>query len=140
MTSAGSWPVVAYQVVVMAWQASWNGMVRSTARAARLRAWPVPKTCLLSSIATSMLHLAAYRSITCAGLASRSVVTRARSYPMAEVSRIRITCTGREPKTEYHRQVMTAAWIVAVLPYLVTVTGANAVSAASLARDGSRAP
>jgi hypothetical protein len=46
---------VAYQQVVMAWQASWNGMVRSTARAVRLRAWPVPKTCFASSIAISMV-------------------------------------------------------------------------------------
>ena len=29
--SAGSWPAVAYQVTAMAWQASWNGMVRRTA-------------------------------------------------------------------------------------------------------------
>ena len=58
-TSAGWWPAVAYQQVVMAWQASWNGTVRSTARAVRLRACPVPKICLLSSIATSILHLAA---------------------------------------------------------------------------------
>jgi len=42
---------------VMAWQASWNGTVRSTARAVRLRACPAPKTCLLSSIATSIGHL-----------------------------------------------------------------------------------
>jgi len=28
--SAGSWPAVAYQQVVMAWPASWNGTVRST--------------------------------------------------------------------------------------------------------------
>ena len=58
-TSAGSWPAVAYQVTAMAWQASWNGMVRSTARAVRLRACPAPKICLVSSIATSMHHLAA---------------------------------------------------------------------------------
>jgi len=58
----GSWPAVAYQQVAMAWQASWNGTVRSTARAVRLRACPAPKTCRASSIATSMLHLAAYRS------------------------------------------------------------------------------
>ena len=63
-TSAGSWPAVAYQQVAMAWQASWNGMVRSTARAVRLRACPAPKTCRASSIATSIDHLAAYRSIT----------------------------------------------------------------------------
>src|SRR6516165_9476343 len=55
--SAGSWPAVAYQQVAMAWQASWNGTVRSTARAVRLRACPAPKTCLLSSIATSIGHL-----------------------------------------------------------------------------------
>src|SRR5215469_5663798 len=28
--SAGLWPTVAYQQVAMAWQASWNGTVRST--------------------------------------------------------------------------------------------------------------
>jgi hypothetical protein len=39
-------------------------MVRSMARAFRLRAWPVPKTCFASSIATSMDHLDAYRSMT----------------------------------------------------------------------------
>jgi len=71
-----------------------------------------------------------------AGLASVSVVTRARSHPVAEVSRVSITCTGREPKTQYHRQVMAAAWIVAVVPWRVTVTAANAASAASLFRKG----
>jgi hypothetical protein len=35
---AGSWPAVAYQVTAAAWQAIWNGTVRSTARAVRLRA------------------------------------------------------------------------------------------------------
>jgi hypothetical protein len=54
-TSAGWCPAVAYQQTARAWQASWNGMVRSTARAVRLRACPVPKTCVLSSIATSMV-------------------------------------------------------------------------------------
>jgi len=63
-----------------------------------------------------MDHLAAYRSITCAGLAFRSVVTRARSYPVAEVSRMITTVALRAPKTEYHRQVMAAACTVAVLP------------------------
>ena len=55
-TSAGSCPAVAYQQVAMAWQASWNGMVRSTARAVRLRACPAPKTCRASSMATSIGH------------------------------------------------------------------------------------
>ena len=50
--SAGSYPAVAYQRMAMAWQASWNGMVRSTARAARLRAWPAPRICFAYSIAT----------------------------------------------------------------------------------------
>ena len=58
------WPAVAYQLTVMAWQASWNGTVRSTARAVRLRACPVPKSCFASSIATSMAHLEAYLSMT----------------------------------------------------------------------------
>jgi len=52
-TSAGWWPAVAYQVMARVWQVSWNGMVRRTAAAVRLRAWPQPRTCLLSSIATS---------------------------------------------------------------------------------------
>ena len=55
-TSAGSWPTVAYQQMAMAWQASWNGTVRSTARAVRWRACPVPKTWLASSIVTSTGH------------------------------------------------------------------------------------
>ena len=55
--SAGSWPAVAYQVMAMAWQASWKGTVRRTARAVRLRACPAPNSCLASSIATSMAHL-----------------------------------------------------------------------------------
>ena len=76
-TSAGSWPAVAYQQAVTAWQASWNGMVRSTARAVRLRACPAPKTWRASSIATSMDHREAYRSMSCAAVVS--VVTRARS-------------------------------------------------------------
>ena len=101
----------------MAWQASWNGMVRSTARAVRLRACPAPKTCRASSIATSMFHLAAYRSMSCAADAAASVVTRARSYPLADRSRISTTVTGLVPKTEGHRQVTAAAAaMVAVLP------------------------
>ncbi len=48
--SAGSCPAVAYQLVARVWQASWNGTVRSTARAVRLLACPAPKTCLLSSM------------------------------------------------------------------------------------------
>ncbi len=51
---------MAYQQVAIAWQASWNGMVRPTARAVRLRACPAPKTCRASSIATSIDHRAAY--------------------------------------------------------------------------------
>ena len=77
--SAGSWPATAYQIVARVWQASWKGMVRRTAFAVRLRARPAPKTCLASSIAISMDHLAAYRSMTRAAVAAVSVVTRARS-------------------------------------------------------------
>ena len=66
-TSAGSCPAVAYQRMARVWQASVNGTVRSTARAVRLRACPAPKTCLASSIATSMDQRAAYRSMTCGG-------------------------------------------------------------------------
>jgi Phage integrase family len=47
----------------------------------RLRAWPTPATCRLSSNSTSTLHLAAYRSTRSAGVAARLVVTRARSKP-----------------------------------------------------------
>ena len=56
-----------------------------------------------------MLHLLAYRSMTCTAVAAVSVVTRARSQPEAERSRISTTWTGREPNTEYHRQVRAAA-------------------------------
>jgi len=55
-TSAGSCPAVAYQVTATAWQAIWNGTVPSTAAAVRLRAWPVPKICLASSMAISIRH------------------------------------------------------------------------------------
>ena len=77
--SAGWWPAVAYHSIARLWQVSSKGTVRRTAAAVRLRAWPVPKICLASSIATSMDHLLAYRSITWVVLAARSVVTRARS-------------------------------------------------------------
>ena len=69
-TSAGSWPAVAYQRMARDWQIRVNGTVARTARAVRLRACPAPKTCRASSNATSMDHLAAYRSMTSAGLAS----------------------------------------------------------------------
>src|SRR5712672_1595234 len=87
--SAGSWPAVAYQSMARVWQASWKGMVRRTAPAVRLRACPAPKTC--------------------AAVAFRSVVTRARSYPVSDLSRMRMTWTRQAPKTEYHRQVTAAA-------------------------------
>src|SRR5271167_975314 len=99
LVSAGLWPAVAYQVTAMAWQASMNGMVRSTARAVRLRACPVPKSCFASSIATSMAHLAAYLSMTSLMSGFFSVVTRARSYPVFDLSRIRMTVTGFAPVT-----------------------------------------
>jgi hypothetical protein len=51
-TSAGSWPAVAYQMMARVWQVRVNGTVARTARAVRLRACPVPKTCLASSMAT----------------------------------------------------------------------------------------
>jgi hypothetical protein len=63
-----------------------------------------------------MDHRRAYRSMTCAADAAASVLTRARSWPAADRSRISTTVTGRVPKTEYRRQVMTAAWMVAVVP------------------------
>ena len=46
---------MAYQQAAIAWQASVNGTVRSTAAVVRLRACPVPKICFASSIATSMV-------------------------------------------------------------------------------------
>ncbi len=55
MSAVDGWALVVYQVVAMAWQASWNGTVRSTARALRLRAWLAPKTWRASWIATSMV-------------------------------------------------------------------------------------
>jgi hypothetical protein len=44
--------------------------------------------------------------------ASVSVVTGARSQPVFDLSRMSTTRTGRDPNTEYHRQVITAAWMV----------------------------
>src|SRR5947208_9946719 len=138
--SAGWCPAVAYQQTARAWQASMNGTVRSTAAAVLLRACPVPKSCFASSIATSIAHLAAYLLITAAVSGPGSVVTRARSNPVFDLSRMRMTVTGTVPVTEYHRQVSAAAAMVSVLPYRVTVTCENTAVAAILARDGSRSP
>jgi hypothetical protein len=63
-----------------------------------------------------MLHREAYLSITCSAVAVRSVVTRAMPKPVPGLSRTMTTVTGREPNTEYHRQVTTAAPTVSVLP------------------------
>src|SRR5512142_751558 len=106
--SAGWWPAVAYQQTARAWQASMNGIARSTAAAVRLRACPAPKSCFASSIATSIAHLAAYLSITAAASGPVAVVTRARSNPVFDLSRMRMTVTGILPVTEYHRQVSAA--------------------------------
>src|SRR6516162_1419007 len=114
--SAGWWPALAYQQTAIAWQASMNGTVRSTAAAVRLRACPVPKICFASSIATSIAHLAAYLSITRAMPGFFSVVTRARSNPVLDLSRMRMTVTGMVPVTEYHRQVKARTAMVSVLP------------------------
>src|SRR5438094_125599 len=115
LVSAGWWPA-AYQQTAIAWQASMNGTVRSTARAVRLRACPVPNSCLESSIATSIAHLAAYLSITRAVSGCFSVVRSARSKPVFDLSRIRITVTGTVPVTEYQRQVNACTAMVSVLP------------------------
>ena len=56
-----------------------NRMVRSTAAASRLRAWPTPKICLASAMATSIDQRAAQRATRSAGLVTVSVVTSARS-------------------------------------------------------------
>jgi hypothetical protein len=77
--SAGWCPAVAYQIIVSVWQASAKGTVRRTAAAVRLRACPAPKIDFESSNATSIDHLAAYRSMICAGVAVGSVLTSARS-------------------------------------------------------------
>jgi len=45
-----------------------------------------------------------------------TVIKQAMPKPRPGLSRTRTTVTGREPKTEYHRQVTVAAWIVAALP------------------------
>jgi hypothetical protein len=50
------------------------------------------------------------------------------------------TWTWRVPKTEYHRQVITAAWTAGVVRYRVAVTGCQVDVAASLSRLGSRSP
>src|SRR5256885_10420652 len=116
LVSAGWWPAAAYQQTAIAWQASMNGTVRSTARAVRLRACPVPNSCLESSIATSIAHLAAYLSITRAVSGCFCVVRTARSKPVFDLSRIRITVTGTVPVTEYQRQVNACTAMVSVLP------------------------
>ena len=77
---------------------------------------PVPDSCFASSIATSIAHLAAYLSMTRAVPGSFSVVTRARSQPVLDLSRMRMTVTGTVPVTEYHRQVNACAAMVSVLP------------------------
>jgi hypothetical protein len=114
--SAGWYLAVAYQQTAMAWQASWNGTVRSTAAAARLRVCPVRKICLESCITTSIAHLAAYLSIACAVGGFCCVVVRARSYPVSFLSRIRMTVTCLVPVTCYHRQVNAHTAMVSVLP------------------------
>ena len=50
------------------------------------------------------------------------------------------SAAGPDPDGPYHRHVMAAAPMVAVLPYWVMAAGMNAVSAASPARDGSVSP
>jgi hypothetical protein len=112
---AGLWPVVAYQVTAMAWQAIPNGIVRSTARAVRLPGLPGAEDLLrvfyrdlngpARGVSFDYLH----------GVASCSVVTRAMPRLRPGLSRTRTTLTGREPKTEYHRHVTAAAWTVSVL-------------------------
>jgi len=47
---------VAYQMIARVWQISVKGGVRRTAPATRLRACPAPRTCLASSIPTSVSH------------------------------------------------------------------------------------
>src|SRR5260370_27512452 len=131
--SAGWWPAVAYQQTARAWQASMNGMVRSTAAAVRFQACPVPNSCFASSIATSIAHLAAYLAITRAMPGSFSVVTRARSHPVFDLSRMRMTLTGTVPVTDHHRQVNACAAMVSVLPERVTATCENAAPAAIFA-------
>ena len=61
-------------------------------------------------------HLAAYLSITAATSGFFSVVTRARSKPVFDLSRMRMTVTGAVPVTEYHRQVSARTAMVSVLP------------------------
>jgi hypothetical protein len=70
----------------------------------RQQRWPI-----------SMDQREAYLSITCSAVASRSVVTRAMPKALPGLSRTMTTVTGREPDTEYHRHVMTAAATVSVL-------------------------
>src|SRR5674476_1290681 len=115
-TSSGWCPAVAYQQTARVFTASANGTVRSTAERSRLRAWPTPPICLASSIATSMDQREAYRSMTCAARAARSVVTSAMSYPVFDLSRTRTTCTACAASTPHHRQRITATETVVVAP------------------------
>jgi hypothetical protein len=63
-----------------------------------------------------MAHLAAYLSITRAMPGSFPVVTSARSKPVFDLSRIKMTVTGFAPATEYHRQVKACTAMVSLLP------------------------
>ena len=114
----GGWlcPAVAYQQTAMAWQASMNGTVRSTARAVRLRACPGAEELL--RVFYRDFHRPS-RSVSFDDefdVQVLSVVTRARSYPVPGLSRMRMTVTGAVPVTEYHRQVKAATAVVSVLP------------------------
>jgi len=54
--SAGSWPWRAYQMTVIELVSRAKGTVRSTARGARLRASPAPRTLRASAKACSIGH------------------------------------------------------------------------------------
>ncbi len=45
-----------------------------------------------------------------------SVVTMAKSYPVSDLSRMRMTVMGVVPVTEYHRQVKAETAMVSVFP------------------------
>src|SRR6266702_8224038 len=77
VTISGLWPCRAYQTTTRLYTNMPNAQVRSTARGARLRAWPTPRVWRQSKNVTSMAQRIAYLATRSATLLVRSVVTRA---------------------------------------------------------------
>src|SRR6266542_6690275 len=103
--SWAGWPWWAYQTIARLMQTSPNGTRRCTERVVRVRAWPTPARWRPSRKVVSTGQRAAYRCTSSAGVAARSVVTRARSKPSGEpTGRLSTTWTGWPLSAPYHWQ------------------------------------